>query len=768
MSKAAMLRLISDEVVAGRVPPFRVVRAEEWLSDREGELDRIRRSLPEVARVAVRSSAADEDGPSHTNAGKYLSVLGVGLGDDKSLAAALDRVVADMARKSSHSTGHSVIVQSMVTDAAITGVATTIDITTGAPYLVLSYEFDGPTDSITSGSTNPTFVALHDWRGSDSAPDGLTAVLRVAQEVSRFLDGREFDMEFVVDRTGTVNILQVRGLPPIHDSTATTSSVRRKSAVLRRVTHSTPLCLSDMADWNPAEMIGESPRPLAYSLYRDFITRRTWRSARRALGYHDPVGRELMCRVGARPFIDVAASLASLVPATVPPTLRNTLVRAGVERVRSSPETHDSVEFTASVSTAGLATARTLTEVFGDALRPADRNVVREHLRWLTNNLVSTTGLRAMSTLADRLARLEHHAALTRPGREPGSWLRSAAFQELSQTLPVDFAVAARHGFIARSLVDEVRRAGGLTDDRLDEFRSSLRTITAEFLEAGAAARRSSSGRDAFRARFGHLRAGTYDIRSLPYSAHPDLAEGGPPLPATPSFDLSRREASDLTTLLRSSDLLIPAAGLLDYLRQAIRLREFAKFVYSKFVSVTLEAIASWSGSMGLSREDASFLPLRIVLRAVRDAGFDRHWLADELVRRREHHRREARVITPSVIRAPEDLTLVVERATRPTFITDQVVRSTVRVISDLHRPGAGVSGTIVCAERADPGYDWLLAAGVRGIITRFGGPNSHLAVRCAELRLPAAIGCGKVLYQIVTRHGEVELDCSSRHIRTI
>ena len=769
MSKARMLRLISDQVLSGRVPRFSVVRAEEWVSNREAELDRIRRSLPEVAQVAVRSSAADEDGPSHTNAGKYTSVLDVGLTDDQSLTAALDRVVGDMSRRSSCSTGHSVIVQKMVTDAAITGVATTIDITTGAPYLVLSYEFSGPTDSITSGSTNPAFAALHDWRRTDRAPDGLTAVLEVAQEISRLLGDREFEMEFVVDRTDAVNVLQVRDLPPTHGSTgAVSSAVRRKSSALRRVTRSAPLCLSDMADWNPAEMIGESPRPLAYSLYREFITRHTWRRARRALGYHDPVGRELMCRVGARPFIDVAASLASLVPATVPGALRSTLVRTGVERVRSSPEIHDSIEFTASVSTAGFATVRALSEVFGDALRPADRGVVREHLRSLTNSLVSTAGMRDMSALGDRMARFEHHATLTRSGRQPGAWLRSAAFQQLSRVLPAEFAVAARHGFIAQSLVNDIHRMGVLDDDGLDRFRSSLRTVTADLLDACAAARLNPSGRDAFRTRFGHLRAGTYDIRSLSYADHHEFPLGAPPPPPTPTFALSQREAAGLVSLLRSSDLLIPTAGLLRYIRQAIRLREFTKFVYSKFVSVTLEAIAAWSGEMGLSREDVSFLPLRTVLRAVGDPSLDRSRLTGELARRREHHQREAQVITPSVIRTPEDLTLVVERETRPTFITDQVVRSAVKVISDLDRPGTDVRGSIVCAERADPGYDWLLAAGVRGIITRFGGPNSHLAVRCAELRLPAAIGCGKAVYQLVVRHGEVELDCSSRQIRTI
>ena len=32
-----------------------------------------------------------------------------------------------------------------------------------------------------------------------------------------------------------------------------------------------------MADWNPAEMIGSTPKPLAISLYSELITNDVWR-----------------------------------------------------------------------------------------------------------------------------------------------------------------------------------------------------------------------------------------------------------------------------------------------------------------------------------------------------------------------------------------------------------------------------------------------------------------------------------------------------------
>ena len=38
-----------------------------------------------------------------------------------------------------------------------------------------------------------------------------------------------------------------------------------------------------MADWNPAEMIGTKPNPLAISLYSELITNETWAVQRKKL-----------------------------------------------------------------------------------------------------------------------------------------------------------------------------------------------------------------------------------------------------------------------------------------------------------------------------------------------------------------------------------------------------------------------------------------------------------------------------------------------------
>ena len=51
------------------------------------------------------------------------------------------------------------------------------------------------------------------------------------------------------------------------------------------------------------------------------------------------------------------------------------------------------------------------------------------------------------------------------------------------------------------------------------------------------------------------------------------------------------------------------------------------------------------------------------------------------------------------------------------------------------------LKGKIVCIASADPGYDFIFNHEIGGLITKFGGANSHMSIRCAELGLPAYWG---------------------------
>ena len=71
----------------------------------------------------------------------------------------------------------------------------------------------------------------------------------------------------------------------------------------------------------------------------------------------------------------------------------------------------------------------------------------------------------------------------------------------------------------------------------------------------------------------------------------------------------------------------------------------------------------------------------------------------------------------------------------------------------------------IICIENADPGFDFIFTKKINGLITKYGGINSHMAIRCAELNLPAAIGVGNDLFNQIIKSNKLLLDCESKKI---
>ena len=50
--------------------------------------------------------------------------------------------------------------------------------------------------------------------------------------------------------------------------------------------------------------------------------------------------------------------------------------------------------------------------------------------------------------------------------------------------------------------------------------------------------------------------------------------------------------------------------------------------------------------------------------------------------------------------------------------------------------------------------------------MTKYGGANSHMTIRCAELDIPAAIGVGdKKFNELLKENNQIELDCSTKNI---
>ena len=74
----------------------------------------------------------------------------------------------------------------------------------------------------------------------------------------------------------------------------------------------------------------------------------------------------------------------------------------------------------------------------------------------------------------------------------------------------------------------------------------------------------------------------------------------------------------------------------------------------------------------------------------------------------------------------------------------------------------------IICIKSADPGYDYLFSKRIGGLITCYGGANSHMAIRCAEMGVPAAIGCGESSFSNYCKAKKIEIDAANKQIKIL
>ena len=120
----------------------------------------------------------------------------------------------------------------------------------------------------------------------------------------------------------------------------------------------------------------------------------------------------------------------------------------------------------------------------------------------------------------------------------------------------------------------------------------------------------------------------------------------------------------------------------------------------------------------------------------------------------------------PALIRGPEDTQHFFLEGTDPNYVTKGRVTAPVVCEGDLL--SEDIAGKIVMLRSADPGYDWIFSRAIKGFITEYGGMNSHMAIRAAELCIPAVIGCGGELFQRWGGADRLEIDCPNQVVRVL
>jgi len=277
-------------------------------------------------------------------------------------------------------------------------VASTHRIRDGAPWYCIEFGHGDPA-VVTAGRANGRHLAWPragmDARFPDIDDADARAALKLLRAIEAYLPGRPFEVELLFTDAGLPWLLQLRALAACaHWPRPAPRSPRAPRPEIFAAEHGLlggRTAFSLMSDWNPAELIGSHPRPLALSLFRDLISRDRWWRARAALGYRESLrpGIDLLRPVLGRPYVDLRRSLNSLLPAALSPRIGARLVEAWVARVQAEPALHDKLEFEVCRSVRDFAEPPFAESVEGEALGPAARAEFEGALARLTQRLMS-------------------------------------------------------------------------------------------------------------------------------------------------------------------------------------------------------------------------------------------------------------------------------------------------------------------------------------------------------------------------------------------
>lgn len=778
-SKARALQWVKSRISLFRIPELEVFDIAAY-SDAPDEIASRIQARFRGRQIVVRSSAADEDGRYSALAGEYDSVLNVPSDNAVRLKAAIECVIESYSRKRIRNCCDEILVQEMVTDVSMSGVVFTHDLNSGAPYYVINYDDEsGLTNTVTSGGGQYANRTLYIHRGTAPAvrSERFQRLLHAVQELEIAIGSNFLDVEFALGRDLTPYLFQVRAITTqpnwnravakrIDETLAGVQVfVRDRLAPMAGVFGKTTV-LGQMPDWNPAEMIGRAPRALAFSLYKKLITDHAWRIARERMGYATPTGQPLMVSLAGQPFIDTRLSFHSFLPSGLPPALCEKLVDAAISRLKARPELHDKIEFDVVITTYSFDIDEKLNELLGEVLTAQERHQFKDALHRQTLQLLTGQG---PGSIAVALEAVESLSAKQRKNAEGG--LGNLSFYELIEdcielgTIP--FSILARHGFIARTLMLSLIRKGVLTIDEVQRIQAGLRTVAGELVEDTHQLQTGDLSLEAFMSRYGHLRPGTYDILSSRYDQMHDFVGGGATAASSHSpsaYQLSPKRKAEIDALLEMHGFgILDAEALLEYVRAATVGREYSKFVFTRSVSDLLELVAAFGEKHGLSREELSHVSIDDLLAVTTESteGGIEERLRSIANEGAERHVLSSAIRLPQVLFDEAGVHVVPFQVSHPNFITQMKIAAPCLCL-DSESSVRSLDGVIVLIENADPGFDWIFSQRIAGLITKYGGANSHMAIRCAEFGIPAAIGCGEQRFEAFLQARRLSLDCSA------
>ncbi len=773
-TKGNTLRNLENKIQYFSIPKSMIFSVSEWRNKKQYIINSIKKKFKK--KIILRSSTTFEDTEKLSAAGAFESVLNINANNIKEITKSIEKIIQSYKKKIKKVSNQQILVQEMIQKIKMSGVIFTGDNYGYDNYYMVNYDdITGRTDVVTSGSTVYSNKTLYIYKNRKNyvRASRFKKLIKATQQIEKYFS-TSLDIEFCMTKKNQLYLFQVRPVvlkkkiekkhpKKIFDKKLDLEFNNIKNSFKKKNAselNGKKTLFSQMSDWNPAEMIGQFPSKLSYSLYSEIITNKSWLKARKIMGYKSFKDSSLMKSFAGRPYIDIRKSLNSLLPRELKKGTSRELVDKSIAKLRFYPASHDKIEFDLFPTCFSFQIKQRLINL---GYKKNHHDIENKLLQIFKENLKNKSrgGIKYNLERIEILKKIQNQTIYT---KQFNILSLKKIISDLKKYGIIPFSILARHGFVAKDLLNSLKEINILNEKDIENFMRSFSTVTTDFLNDQNFLKRKKISYKYFINKYGHLRAGTYDIKSNNYFKMKKeilLNEESKPIIKHKRFFLSAKKEKKILKLLEKKKIELNVNQLFSYFENSIKSREYAKFIFSKSINTILEKIIFFAKKKKIKISEIENLTINQLMRLPKNSNSIITKKIDENKKISELNKM---IKLPEIIVEKENAYVGASVVSVPNFVTEKNIIAQTLFIKNKIK--SDLDNKIVLLENADPGFDFIFSFKISGLITKYGGANSHMTIRCNELDIPAAIGCGDIIFDKIKESSKINLNCKNLSIK--
>lgn len=758
-SKANNLFILKQNNFNKEIPELLIFTVKDYVKDKSKILSMISEKFKNC-KLAIRSSNLKEDSSKNSYAGYFNSFLNINSKSEKKIIECIESVIKSYKKYSNNN--NQILIQKMVSNIKISGVASTCEIKNYSNYYhTISYTKSRKPDEVTSG--NGIIKNYIYFKDSKYLPNKkyLLIIINLIKKLEKNVNRKFFEIEFALNKSLNIYLLQIRPVIINKNNSLSEIEINQNLSKLERkiikIKNSNPALIGKktifgvMPDWNPAEMIGTKPRPLALSLYRELITDKVWSEQRLDYGFRDVLGSQLMATFFGTPFVDLRIDFNSFIPKDLPEKLAKKLFNYYINKISNKPSLHDKVEFEILFTCYSLETSDKLQILLKKGFTAREIAIISKSLKSL--NYIAVNKSKEDYKKINKLQVLQNKDS-------KNIYSIDKIFNLVNECKSLGtkpFAGLARTAFIAVEILNSLEKKEYISSIDKKNFLSSIHTVSKSIKTDF-----NTLNKKNFLKKHGHLRPNTYEITSLNYNeGYNNYFESKKTLnkDIKHSFKLSVMQQNKINKILITENFGMNVSELFNFIKKSIERREKAKHIFTKNIDKIFNEIINLGNRLEIKRNDLSYLDIKLLIELHHTLGNeDLKTLLTQLIKvNKIKYTVNKEIKLPELIRTEKDIYGFYESNSTGNFIgTKEITGSILNFETNNNK---NYNDKIICIRSADPGYDFIFNSRISGLITCYGGLNSHMSIRCSELGITAIIGVGESKFNDIIKNKKININ---------